>query len=109
MEGDMNVKEVLEKLKEYDILQKLSRSLVNPHSYRGDYSEIGFVEHIESTTVGEMITTISGVIGTTYTGWKGGNFTMSEYSNCYIAEKGSCGRELTEDFIELIVLEEICE
>lgn len=66
----------------------------NPHSYRGYYRELAF-EPSGTTTIGSMLEAAEGADGATYEGWKGGDFTMSDYSDCHIAVEGDCGEELS--------------
>jgi hypothetical protein len=33
-------------------------------------------------------------LGSTYTGYKGGDYLMTEYTSCYIANYGECGEEI---------------
>lgn len=59
----------------------------NPHSYRGDYSELAF-EPVHSTTIGQMLAAAREALGATYQGYKGGYYTMSEYTPCWLAMEG---------------------
>ena len=64
----------------------------HPHSYRGYYHELAF-EPAQNVTVREMLEAAKGAVGTTYEGWKGGDFTMQEYSDCWLSEEGRAGGE----------------
>lgn len=48
-----------------------------PCSHRWDYSELAFVAK-RDTTVGEMLAQARSALGQTFTGWKGGEYTMDE-------------------------------
>lgn len=63
-------------------------------SDRGDYSNACFMP-IEETTYGEMLTHAKALLGTTQTGYKGGEFRMHEYVETHIGEYGSCGEQIT--------------
>lgn len=61
-----------------------------PMSYRGDYAELAF-EPAENVTVGSMLANARSALGRTFEGYKGGEFTMNEYSACYINRYGESG------------------
>lgn len=61
----------------------------NPHSYRGDYIELAF-EPVRDIALSEVLLAARGALGATFQGWKGGDFTMSEHTLCWIAHRG-CG------------------
>jgi len=62
--------------------------LGNPHSWRGIYAELAF-EPVENTTVGKMLEEAKDAVGTTYTGWKGGDYTMGLDTQVHIEYKGN--------------------
>ena len=53
----------------------VANGLGKPNSWRGRYSELMF-EPIGETTVAFMLKEAKKAVGATYTGWKGGEFTM---------------------------------
>lgn len=62
----------------------------NAHSYRGDYSDLG-VEPVAGVSVGDMVETLEAALGCTFEGWKGGSYTMQDYSYVHIAAEGNVG------------------
>lgn len=88
--------------KEHD--HNVPHGFSNPHSYRGYYEELAF-EPKENTTVGAMLAAAREALGNTYTGWKGGEFKMHEYTPVHLAEIGSCGEELGSRLLEYILAE----
>lgn len=64
-------------------------------SYRGYYEDlaIGWSEYeagrFEPATVSQIYSTLSGAIGSTYGGWKGGEFTMRSDSRLWVSNPGS--------------------
>ncbi len=62
----------------------------NPHSYRGCYDELAF-EPVRNTTVGEMLTCAKESLGRSFSGYKGGEYTMTAYTGCWLAEHGRTG------------------
>jgi hypothetical protein len=92
-------------LGEYDKARRVQNGFGNPHSYRGYYDELAF-EPQENVTVGEMLAACHEADGTTYQGWKGGDYTMGSYSNVYIAHEGSTGDELSERLLRYMLADE---
>lgn len=65
----------------------------SPHSYRGDYCELAF-EPARNVTVGSMLAAARSALGATYGGWKGGDYTMCEWTPCWLAARGSTGETI---------------
>ena len=61
----------------------------SPMSYRGSYDELAF-EPKDDVSFGEMLTHAKAALGATFTGYKGGEYTMESYTPCWIAEYGTC-------------------
>lgn len=61
-----------------------------PMSYRGYYSELAF-EPKENAGIGDMLTHARNALGNTFTGYKGGDYTMTETTDCWIASWGCSG------------------
>lgn len=60
----------------------------HPHSYRGHYDELAF-EPASNVTVSAMLADARSALGTTYEGYKGGDYLMDEFTDCWIAEYGN--------------------
>lgn len=60
----------------------------SPSSYRGYYEDVAF-SPVESTTIGDMLDHAKSALGKTFTGYKGGSYKMTEYTDCWIAEYGT--------------------
>lgn len=71
----MKLGALIELLQKYPVSRKVRRGFGNPHSWRGSYDELAF-EPIHDTTVGEMLEAAKSAVGTTYHGWKGGEYKM---------------------------------
>ena len=56
-------------------------------SYRGYYDQIAF-EPVEEAMIGDMLKYAEKAMGETYSGYKGGEYTMNGYTECWIAEWG---------------------
>jgi len=53
----------------------------NPHSYRGSYNQLAF-EPCKNTSFGDMLEVARQALNQTYTGWKGGEYKMDQYTEC---------------------------
>lgn len=71
------------------------QSITNPHSHRGDYSELAF-EVVESMRVraSDLVQIVSACIGPEFQGWKGGMNRYSAFTAVCGAEKGHAGGPL---------------
>ena len=89
----MYLKDLIAKLEEHDPNQKVPIGFGKPHSYRGYYEDLGF-EIVYNTTVGHMLAAATGALRHEFTGWKGGEFTMTEYTTVWLAKWGYTGEGL---------------
>lgn len=60
-----------------------------PKSYRGYYEDVAF-EPERNVSVGSMLEHARSALGATFQGYKGGQYTMHEYTDCWIASYGDC-------------------
>jgi hypothetical protein len=97
-----HLQDILDRLEQEDPNLVLLKGWKHPHSYRGYYSELG-VEPCGPTEVRELIATLKGAIGSTFQGWKGGDYTMHEYVEVYLAEQGCVGEALTVSWLDLLI------
>lgn len=91
----MSLGNLIDWLKEQDSALIVKDGFGSPHSDRGSYDELAF-DPAEETTLGEMLVNAQSAVGATFTGWKGGEYTMGEYTSVYIGEHGNCGEEITK-------------
>jgi hypothetical protein len=84
----MTLSELIAALEAADPALKVPLGFSNPHSYRGDYMDLAF-EPTANVTVGEMLADARSALGSTYQGWKGGDYTMGKYTDCWLATEGS--------------------
>ena len=99
----MYLKELIEWLEKQDPKATAKDGFGSPHSDRGYYEDLGF-DPAEETTFGAMLKHAKAAMGATFTGWKGGEFTMHEYTDCRIGECGTCGEEITSAHLKLWLL-----
>lgn len=65
-----------------------------PHSYRGYYSDLAFDITEEDTTAQQLLTHCEESLGTTFVGWKGGDFIMGGDTPLWMSEEGHTGRAI---------------
>lgn len=66
-----------------------SKSVTMPHSYRGYYSDLSIEPSNEITTVEGLLDELSEVHNKELTGWKGGEYLMSDSVPIWISEEGT--------------------
>lgn len=102
----MSLEELIAALEKEPSERVLKLGFRDPYSYRGIYSEVAF-EPAENISVGEMLEAAKSALGTTYTGWKGGEFTMYGYVDCYLAFEGeSSGETIGPTLLRLLLEQE---
>jgi hypothetical protein len=84
----MALDEVIAALEAEDPERVLPFGFTNPHSYRGYYDELAF-EPAANVTIGSMLAAARSALGATYEGWKGGEYTMQGYTDCWLVEQGT--------------------
>lgn len=66
----------------------------SPHSDRGSYDELAF-DPLPRAKITDMLAHAKSAVGATFTGWKGGKYTMDRHTPVYIGEHGDCGDAIT--------------
>lgn len=100
----MNLDELITMLEAADPRMVIRRGFDNPHSYRGYYDELAF-EPTSNVTVGSMLEAARDAHGSTYTGWKGGDFTMDGCTACWLSFEGSASGETLGRTLVALMLE----
>lgn len=99
----MMLNELIARLEREPPEKRVKHGFNHPHSWRGSYEELAF-EPADNVTVGSMLADARRALGTTYSGWKGGEYTMHAHTECYMAKEGTCGG-YSDDGISLRLLE----
>ncbi len=73
-----------------------------PHSYRGYYDELAF-EPADNMTIGKMLKCAKYALGKTYTGYKGGDYTMHEWTDVWLAHYGCCGESIGPTLLSYMI------
>lgn len=58
------------------------------HSYRGYYDQLSF-EPMEGVTAAQALAEAQAAVGRTFTGYKGGEYTMDEHTDCWVSPWGA--------------------
>lgn len=98
----MTLAELITALEAADPAQVVAHGFRNPHSYRGDYMDLAF-EPASDVTVADMLADARSALGATFEGYKGGDFTMSGYTDCWLAEYGCLGETLGPLLVQLML------
>ena len=90
----MYLYELIFKLESMDSDRIIINGFGKPHSDRGYYDDLAF-DPVEETTIGAMLNFAIYALGRTFTGYKGGEFTMNEYARVKIGYGDCAGEEIT--------------
>jgi hypothetical protein len=74
-------------------LEKEIPIFYSAHSYRGYYCDLAFGKQRQGT-VKEALEYYSTIIGETFQGYKGGDFTMGKSTPLWLAKWGYCGERI---------------
>lgn len=67
----------------------LIMGLGSPDSYRGYYDQLAFEPTDQMMVVGRLLADVKECVGRTFTGYKGGEYTMTERTSVWIARYGT--------------------
>lgn len=70
----------------------------NPHSYRGFYEDLAFEPSTKPRPAGALLEDAKRAIDNEFTGYKGGEFLMDEYTSLWIAKDGVTGDALIDAY-----------
>ena len=80
--------ELIKWLEQQDGEKVVPHGFGKPGSYRGYYEDVAF-EPAQNVSFASMLEHAKSALGATFQGYKGGDFTMNEYTDCWIAEYGT--------------------
>lgn len=102
----MYLKQLIEFLENYNDGRVCRKGLVHPHSYRGYYEDLAF-EVGRDVPVHEMLREAKECLGKTFEGYKGGEFTMHEYTEVWLADWGCTGEGIGPLLLEYMLNDEV--
>ena len=94
----MKLKDLIRILRKADPCTVVAQGFGSGRSYRGSYDQIAF-KPAQNTTVREMLEHAEAAIDQTYSGYKGGDYTMTGETPVWIAEYGQSGEEITVSMV----------
>jgi hypothetical protein len=100
-EGQITLGELISKLETLPegnivVIDYTQTSPTCADSYRGYYEELSFEYGDSNTlTVKEFLVICENAVGKTFTGYRGGDFTMRRYTPVWIARYGESGKMIT--------------
>lgn len=97
--------ELIERLEAEDPAKVVRQGFANPDSYRGYYHDLAF-EPAWNVSVADMLADARSALGATFQGWKGGDFTMGEYTDCWLAVRGDTGETLGAVLLDFMLATE---
>lgn len=97
-ENGVTLGQLIEELKKIDANRIIKFGFARPHSYRGYYDELAF-EPRKNVTAGSMLACAESAVGNVFSGYKGGDYTMTELTDCWIANYGCCGVGLSPELL----------
>lgn len=99
----LNLEELIVALEAADPARVVPIGFHRPHSYRGFYEDLAF-EITHNITVGDMLAATQSALGTTYQGYKGGDYEMREHTPCWLVLEQRCvGESIGEVFLSLLL------
>ncbi|KKL22006.1 hypothetical protein LCGC14_2439710 [marine sediment metagenome] len=98
----MYLEELIERLEQEDPDLILPLGFSYPHSYRGFYEQLAF-QPVKYIFVCTMLESARNAIGQVFTGYKGGEYKMNEYSDVWLSEYGSTGETIGPILLDLLI------
>ncbi len=92
------LKDVIEFLEKQDPEKVVRYGFGEPDSYRGYYSEVAF-EPVGNASFGDMLAHAKSALGATFTGYKGGEYTMHTHTDCWISMYGRTSDNMIGDYL----------
>jgi len=89
-QGNIQLGDLIEYLSSLPQDLVIANGFGEPDSYRGYYEDLAFAPKL-NMTVSEMLSAARSALGKTFTGYKGGDFAMTTYTDCWLAPYGECG------------------
>jgi hypothetical protein len=86
----MNLGELIKALEAADPNTVAPIGLGRAHSYRGYYEDLAFEPKV-NVSVTEMLDEARGAMGRTFSGYKGGEYVMKEWTDVWLAPYGGEG------------------
>lgn len=103
----MNLGKLISRLQSEDPNREVPIGFCNPHSHRGDYSELAFTVDLGSS-IGSLLSAAVYAIDRDFEGYKGGTYRMTLETECYLTESESrSGIEIDEALLNRILAHDL--
>ena len=102
----MYLRELINELSQHDPAVVVRQGFDSPHSYRGYYDHLAF-EPATNVSIGSMLAAAEEANGSTYQGWKGGDFTMGDWTPCHLAYMGDTGEGLGRTLLRYMLADTV--
>lgn len=102
----MTLEELIQVLRREPPGKIISEGFHKPHSYRGYYDQLAF-QPLANARVGDMLAEAEGCIGRVFCGYKGGDYTMTLNTDCWLSEYGCTGDELSGRLLRFLLVAEV--
>lgn len=89
----MFLSDLIEWLEAQDPDTVIKHGFGKPDSYRGYYEDLAF-EPADNVTIGSMLAYAKSAMNRTFQGYKSGDYTMGELTECWIAKYGRADGEV---------------
>ena len=96
----MNLGELISWLEAQDANMVVEDGFDSSHSDRGSYDELAF-SPCKYTKIGDMLACAKKAVGSVETGYKGGEFLMTEATPVLLGFYGTCGEPITSATLKL--------
>ncbi len=101
----MNLGQLINRLRQEDPNRQVPIGFCNPHSHRGDYSELAF-EIAVDLEVRALLSAAEYAINRDFEGYKGGSYRMTLETDCYLVEDNSrSGIEIDDSLLDRILVQ----
>lgn len=104
----MNIMQIKEYLEEYinangDCI--VANGWIEADSYRGYYDQLAVQPCTTAKTINQLIKVLVDSVGCTFTGYKGGEYTMYWDTDVYYANYGETGPSITKAFLKNYIID----
>jgi len=99
----MTLGELIKTLEQADPTMVVPHGFGSPHSYRGYYEDVAF-SPAANVSVASMLEHARSALGQTFTGYKGGEYTMGDWTDCWISEYSTASGDKIGDTLMYYML-----
>lgn len=103
----LSLSELINRLEDEPANKRIAVGFHQPCSYRGYYEDLAFVV-TGPASIADMLAAARSALGTTYEGWKGGDYQMDGGTEVWLVmEPGRTGESLGAMFLELLLANKV--